>query len=259
VILYLGNLTFLYSGGAVKKLLILLSVGLLSPSISFAKNEVNDRVVHAAVVLKEISEAPDKGVPQDLLDKCACVAVIPGLKKGGFILGAAYGKGLMSCRTNMGDGPWSPPSMLLLEGGSFGLQIGVQSVDLILVIMNVSGLESLLDSKFTLGGDASVAAGPVGRTAAAETDAWMSAKILAYSRAKGLFGGLVLKGGVIRADNDANQVLYGKQMEPRNVLLHQSAEPVPKDAKIFLDELNRISPKHVSDQKPPEAKKDQGK
>ncbi len=241
----------------MKKLLILLSIGLLSPSISLAKNEVNDRVVRAAVVLKEITEAPDKGIPQDLLDKCACVAVIPGLKKGGLILGAAYGKGLMSCRTDMGNGPWSDPSMFLLEGGSFGLQIGVQSVDLILVIMNVSGIESLLNSKFTLGGDASVAAGPVGRTAAAETDAWMSAKILAYSRAKGLFGGLVLKGGVIRPDNDANQVLYGKQVEPRNVLLHQSAEPIPKDAKIFLNELTRISPKHVSNEKAPEAKKSQ--
>ena len=245
--------------GAVKKLLILVAIGILSPSISLAKNEVNDRVVRAAVVLKEIGEAPDKGIPQDLLDKAACVAVIPGLKKGGFILGAAYGKGLMSCRTDMGDGPWSAPSMLLLEGGSFGLQIGAQSVVLILVVMNVSGLESLLDSKFTLGGDASVAAGPVGRTAAAETDAWMSAKILAYSRAKGLFGGLVLKGGVIRPDNDANQVLYGKQVEPRNVLLHRSAEPVPSDAKIFLNELTRISPKHVSKEKAPEAQKSQGK
>ena len=253
MILYFGKPTFRHPGGAVKKLLILVAIGLLGPSLLIAANEVNDRVVRAAVVLKEISEAPDKGIPQDLLDKCACVAVIPGLKKGGFIVGGAYGKGLMSCRTDLGDGPWSAPSMLLLEGGSFGLQIGVQSVDLILVIMNVSGLESLLNSKFTLGGDASVAAGPVGRTAAAETDAWMSAKILAYSRAKGLFGGLVLKGGVIRPDHDANQVLYGKQVEPRNVLLYRSADPIPKDAQILLDQLNRISPKHVS--KAPAAKK----
>jgi SH3 domain-containing YSC84-like protein 1 len=228
----------------VKKLLLLVAIGLLIPSFLFAASEVNDRVVRAAVVLREITGAPDKGIPQDLLDKSACVAVIPGMKKGGFIVGANYGKGLMSCRTDMGDGPWSAPSMLLVGGGSFGLQIGGQSVDLILVIMNISGMESMLDSEFTLGGDASVAAGPVGRTAAAETDAWMSAKILAYSRSRGLFAGLVLKGGVIRPDRDANQVLYGKSVDPRDMLLHRS-DSVPKDAKIFLDELTRISPKRL--------------
>ncbi len=243
----------------MKKLLILVAISLLSPSLSIAASEVNDRVVRAAIVLKEISQAPDKGIPQDLLDKCACVAVIPGQKKIGFIGGISYGKGLMSCRTDIGAGPWSSPSMFLLEGASFGLQIGAQSVDLILVIMNLSGLESMLNSKFTLGGDASVAAGPVGRTAAAETDAWMSAKILTYSRAKGLFGGLVLKGGVIRPDSDANQVLYGKHVEPRDVLLQRSAEPVPSDAKIFLDELTRISPNHPSKEKAPAAKKGAGK
>jgi lipid-binding SYLF domain-containing protein len=229
----------------VKKLLFLFAFALLLPSFTCAANEVNDRVVRAAVVLREITGAPDKGIPQDLLDKSVCVAVIPGMKKAGFIVGANYGKGLISCRTDMGDGPWSPPSMLMVGGGSFGLQIGGQSVDLILVIMNITGLESMLDSEFTLGGDASVAAGPVGRTASAETDAWMSAKILAYSRSKGLFGGLVLKGGVIRPDNDANQVLYGKAIEPRHILLHHTADPIPKDAKIFLDELTRISPKRL--------------
>jgi SH3 domain-containing YSC84-like protein 1 len=229
----------------VKKVLYLIAVALLLPTVSKAASEVNDRVVRAGIVLREITEAPDNGIPKDLLDKSACVAVIPGMKKGGFIFGANYGKGLMSCRTNNGDGPWSSPSMMLLQGGSFGLQIGAQSVDLVLVIMNLSGLESLLDSKFTLGGDASVAAGPVGRTASAETDAWMTAKILAYSRAKGLFGGLIVKGGVVRPDNDANHVLYGKPVVPREVLLYQSANPVPKDAKIFLDELTRISPKRL--------------
>jgi SH3 domain-containing YSC84-like protein 1 len=229
----------------VKKLLLLVIIALLSSSSLIAASEVNDRVVRAAVVLKEIADTPDSSIPKDLLDKCTCVAVIPGMKKGGFIFGASYGKGLMSCRIDNGAGPWSAPSMLLLSGGSFGLQIGAQSVDLVLVIMNISGLESLLDSKFTLGGDASVAAGPVGRTAAAETDAWMTAKILAYSRTRGLFGGLVVKGGVVRPDKDANFVLYGKQVEPRRVLLYQS-DSVPRDAKIFLDELTRISPKKVS-------------
>lgn len=206
--------------------------------------KVNDRVVSSALVLREIMEASDKGVPQDLLDNCACVAVIPGMKRAGFIFGASYGKGLVSCRSESGEGPWSAPSMLLLEGGSFGLQIGAQSVDLILVVMNMSGMKSLLKSKFTLGGDASVAAGPVGRTVSAETDAWMSAEILAYSRSRGLFGGLTVKGGVLRPDNDANHILYGKEMEPRNLLLYK-ADSVPRDAKIFLNELTRISPKRT--------------
>ena len=229
----------------MKKLLFLVAIALLSPSLSIAASEVNDRVVRAAVVLREITNAPDKGIPQDLLDKCHCVAVIPGMLKGGFIFGATYGRGLMSCRTTMGEGPWSAPSMFVLEGGSFGLQIGGQAVDLIFVIMNISGMESLLDSKFTLGGDASVAAGPVGRTAAAEIDAWMSAKILAYSRARGLFGGLVVKGGTIRPDKDANTLLYGKEVEPRTLLLQPAGKDIPRDAKIFLDEITRITPKRL--------------
>jgi lipid-binding SYLF domain-containing protein len=228
----------------MKKFVFAVLLGLISESSLIAASEVNDRVVRAAIVLKEITQTPDKSIPQDLLDKSSCVAVIPGMKKGGFIFGANYGKGLLSCRTDNGDGPWSAPSMLLLEGGSFGLQIGGQSVDLVLVIMNLSGLESMLNTKFTLGGDASVAAGPVGRTASAETDALMSAEILAYSRTRGLFAGLVIKGGVIRPDRDANHVLYGKPVEPKDILF-QPAQSVPKDAKIFLDELTRISPKKL--------------
>lgn len=212
---------------------------------SFASaNEAGDRVVRAAIALKEIMDAPDGGVPQDLIDKSVCVAVIPSMKKGGFFFGANYGRGLMSCRLENGEGEWSAPSMFRLEGGSFGLQIGAQAVDLVLVIMNLRGLESLLDSKFTLGGDASVAAGPVGRTASAETDAWMSAKILAYSRARGLFGGLTIKGGTIRPDKNANLDLYRQPMNP-HILLMEKTSPIPKDAQIFLDELNRISPKKL--------------
>lgn len=228
----------------MNRLLFLAAAALLIPSLSLFAGEVNDRVVRSALVLREIAGAPDKGVPKDLLDKCACVAIIPGMKRAGFIFGASYGKGLVSCRTESGEGPWSAPSMLLLEGGSFGMQIGAQSVDLILVIMNMSGMRSLLKSKFTLGGDASVAAGPVGRTVSAETDAWMSAEILAYSRSRGLFGGLTVKGGVLRPDKDANHILYGKEMEPRNLLLYK-IDSVPRDAKIFLDELSQISPKRT--------------
>ncbi len=224
---------------------LIAAIGLFS-TLARAANEVNDRVVRAAVVLKEVIEIPEKGIPRDLLNKCICVSVIPSLKKGGFVFGAAYGKGVISCRTNNGDGPWSAPSMLQLEGGSFGLQIGAQAVDLVLVVMNLGGLDSLLDSKFTLGGDASVAAGPVGRTSSAETDAWMTAKILAYSRSRGLFGGLTLKGNTLRPDKDANQVLYGKEVSARDILLHQSGD-VPRDAKIFVDELTKITPKRVTD------------
>ncbi|MDR0310736.1 MAG: lipid-binding SYLF domain-containing protein [Acidobacteriota bacterium] len=208
---------------------------------SFASaNDAGDRVVRASMALKEIMDAPDGGIPQDLIDKSVCVAVIPGMKKGGVIFGANYGRGLMSCRLE-NNGGWSAPSMFRLEGGSFGLQIGVQAVDLVLVVMNLSGLESLLDSKFSLGGDASVAAGPVGRTASAETDMWMTAKILAYSRARGLFGGLTIKGGTIRPDKDANLELYRQPMNARTLLL-QKTSPIPKDAQIFLDQLNKISP-----------------
>ncbi|MBZ5498639.1 MAG: lipid-binding SYLF domain-containing protein [Acidobacteriia bacterium] len=220
-------------------LMLVSSYALASPQDS---NEVADRVVRGAVVLKEIMDTPDKSVPQDLLDRCTCVAVIPGMKKGAFFFGANYGKGVISCRTDNGDGPWSAPSMLLMSGGSFGLQIGAQATDLVLVIMNTSGMESLLDSKFTLGGDASVAAGPVGRNAAAKTDAFMGAKILAYSRSKGAFAGLSLNGEVVRADQNANFVLYKKQLAPREILFHRLAE-VPRDAKIFMDELTKISPK----------------
>jgi SH3 domain-containing YSC84-like protein 1 len=229
----------------MRKSALFILLSLIASSSLHAASEVNDRVVHAAVVLKEIAQISERSIPQDLLDKSACVAVIPGLKRGGFIFGGSYGKGVIACRTQNGDGPWSAPTMFSLQGGSFGLQIGVQSVDLVLVIMNLSGIESLLNSKFTLGGDASVAAGPVGRTAAAQTDAFMSAQILAYSRSRGLFGGLVLKGESIRPDKDANYVLYGRQIEPKNVLLNQAAD-VPKDARIFLDELTRISPKKVT-------------
>ena len=231
---------FSKKGGAVKRILLGILI-FLCLALFASASDTGDRVVYAARVLKEIMDAPDAGIPQELIDKSACVAVIPSMKKGGFIFGANYGRGLMSCRIDSENGEWSSPSMFRIEGVSFGLQIGAQAVDLILVIMNMSGLESLLDSKFTLGGDVSVAAGPVGRTAAAETDAWMTAKILAYSRARGLFGGLVLKGGTVRPDKYANFELYMQPMDARTLLFNKIS-PIPKDAQIFLDQLNTISP-----------------
>ncbi len=205
------------------------------------QNEVLDRVVSSAIVMKEISQIPEYGIPQDLLDKCSCVAVIPSMKKAGFIFGGSYGKGIISCRLEGGTGPWSPPSMIGIGGGSFGLQIGAQATDLVLIIMNLSGLESLLNTSFTLGGDASAAAGPVGRAASAQTDALLTAKILAYSRSRGLFAGVSLKGEVVRADRDAIHVLYGKDIEPKTILF-QGLPDIPRDAKILVDELTRVSP-----------------
>ena len=206
--------------------------------------EVSDRVVSAAVVLKEIMGTPDKSIPRDLLDRCQCVAVIPSMKKAGFIIGGAYGKGVIACRTDSGNGPWSAPSMLMMSGGSFGLQIGVQATDLVLVVMNLGGIDSLLDSKFTLGGDAAVAAGPVGRNASAKMDVLMKAKILAYSRSRGVFAGLSLNGEVVRTDKDANYVLYKKQLNAKDILFHPLSG-VPKDVTIFTDELTKVSPKQV--------------
>jgi len=229
----------------VKRLLSFVIAGILgccTLANAASTKEVGDRVVAAAVVLKEVAEMPEKGIPTDLLNKSVCVAVVPSMKKGGFIFGANYGKGVMACRTNDGTGSWSTPSLVQLAGGSFGLQIGAQAVDVVLVIMNLGGLESMLDSKFTVGGDASVAAGPVGRTASAETDAWMKAQILAYSRSRGVFAGLTVKGSTLRPDNDANHVLYGKDVLPRSILLHRT-DPAPKDAQIFVDTLTKLSPK----------------
>ncbi len=223
---------------------VLLVVLLLActPLFSQESSEVNDRVVRGAVVLKEIMGTPDKSIPQDLLDGGACVVVIPGMVRGAFVFGANYGKGEISCRTENGHGPWSPPSMVLMSGGSFGLQIGAQATDLVLVVMNLSGMESLLDSQFTLGGDANVAAGPVGRTAAAKTDVLLGAKILAYSRNKGIFAGVSLNGEVVRADKNANFVLYKQNLSARDILF-KGLPDVPRDAKIFMDELTKASPK----------------
>jgi SH3 domain-containing YSC84-like protein 1 len=232
----------------MKYILISIMVIMIASAFALAmpqdSQEVADRVVRSAIVLKEIMDTPDKSIPQDLLDRCMCVAVIPGMKKGAFFFGANYGKGVMSCRTESGSGPWSSPSMLLISGGSFGLQIGGQATDLVLVIMNISGMESLLDSKFTLGGDAAVAAGPVGRNAAAKTDVLMSAKILAYSRSKGVFAGLSLNGEAVRADQNANFVLYKKDLKPRDILFHKMAE-VPRDVQIFIDQVTKVSPSQV--------------
>ena len=191
------------------------------------------RIDDAAGVLKAIHAVPDKDIPQELWDKAACVMVIPGVKKAAFVFGGEYGKGLMSCRRG---GGWSSPVFMRLEKGSWGLQIGAQSIDLVLLVMNASGVEKLLGNKVSLGAEMSVAAGPVGRDARAATDAQLKAEILSYSRTQGLFAGINLSGGVVRGDADDNKDLYGARISPRDVLL-TSAVSAPSVVAPFMKAL----------------------
>jgi SH3 domain-containing YSC84-like protein 1 len=218
----------------MKKFLLLLVIVSLC-SFSFAEDEqgkVADRVQAAADVLNDIQGAPDKGIPEDVLRSADCVAVVPGLLKGGFIVGAKYGRGLASCRTPKG---WSAPAFFLVTGGSFGFQIGGQAVDLIMLIMNKDGMKHLLSSQFALGADASVAAGPVGRHAEGNTDWKMRAEVLTYSRARGLFAGVSLNGAVIKQDKDSTREFYGR-MVPFRTALTGEIDP-PNGANAFLTTL----------------------
>jgi len=202
------------------------------------KDDAPKRLEVAATVFKEVMGIPDKAIPQDLLNRSQCVVIIPGLKKGAFIFGAKYGKGFVSCRSKGGVG-WSAPGSVIVEGGNFGLQIGGQETDVIMLIMNERGMERLLSTKFTLGGDASAAAGPIGRSTQAETDAAMTAEILTWSRSRGLFAGVSLSGATLREDGDWNNELYGRQVSNRE-LVNSNIAP-PASAKDLLAELNRYS------------------
>jgi lipid-binding SYLF domain-containing protein len=195
-----------------------------------------ERVEDAGTVLNEIMAAADRGIPEDILSSAKCVAVVPSMLKGGFIFGGAYGKGVASCRTEKG---WSAPAFFEVEGGSFGLQIGGQAVDLIMVIMNESGMRALLSSKFKLGADASVAAGPVGRHAEGSTDLTLRAEVLTYSRARGAFAGITLNGAVIRQDHGDTRLFYGR-MVPYRALLNGSFA-APAEAEPFLAPLRKYS------------------
>ncbi len=196
------------------------------------QSKAKDRVQAAADVLNEIQSAPDQGIPAEVLGSAECVAVVPSMLKGGFVVGARYGRGLASCRTPKG---WSAPAFFSVKGGSFGLQIGGQAVDLVMLIMNDGGMQKLLSSQFKLGADASVAAGPVGRHAAADTDWKMRAQVLSYSRARGVFAGLELNGAVIRQDKDSTREFYGHMVTPK-ASLQGEIEP-PPDAYPFLQTL----------------------
>jgi lipid-binding SYLF domain-containing protein len=203
-----------------------------------AQNPDEDRLKQSAVVFQEVMQAPDAGIPQDLLDKSQCVVIIPGMKKAAFILGGKYGRGFFTCREKGGTG-WAAPAAVRIEGGSFGLQIGGSETDVIMLVMNERGVQRLLSSKFTLGGDASVAAGPVGRTATAETDAYMTAQILTWSRSRGLFAGISLSGATLRQDLDSNRALYGKTMTNKEII--ESGVKAPASAADLIGLLNKYS------------------
>lgn len=196
-----------------------------------------ERLDNAAVVLDELLSAPDKGVPADLLSNAACVVVVPGLKKAGLGLGGEYGRGYAVCR--IGDG-WSAPAGMRMEAGSVGFQIGISEIDVVLLVMNRRGMERLLSSRFTLGGDAAVAAGPIGRSAEAKTDVTMRAEILSYSRSRGVFAGVALEGATLREDTDANRELYGRRTRNRAILAGKVKAPA--DA----EELMVVLKKHGS-------------
>jgi SH3 domain-containing YSC84-like protein 1 len=191
------------------------------------------RIENAVAVFDEVMSSKDRSIPEDLLKKAECVAIVPGLKKGAFVVGAKFGRGFVSCRK---DGGWSAPAGIRIEGGSVGFQIGGAEVDVILAIMNKRGVERLFSNKFTLGADASVAAGPLGRSASAQTDAMMTAEILSWSRSRGVFAGVALEGATLRSDADANLDLYGKRLDIRLVIT--TAAP-PANAKTLLDRLSK--------------------
>src|SRR5216684_8739023 len=210
--------------------LILTAAVALTPL--FAKdNEPAKRLNDAATVFSEVMSAPDKGIPQEMLEKAHCIVIVPDLKTGAFIVGGKYGKGYMSCRNKSGTG-WSAPGTVRIEGGSVGFQIGGSSTDLIMLVMSERGADKLLSSKFTLGAEGSIAAGPVGRTATAQTDAQMHADILSWSRSQGLFAGLALEGATLRQDLDDNANLYGKRLENRDIVTQ--GRPAPKSAATLI-------------------------
>lgn len=218
--------------------MILMAALVLTPLMA-KDNEPAKRLTEAAAVFSEIMAAPDKGIPQDMLGNAHCIVIVPGLKTAGFIVGGKYGKGYISCR-NSGNRGWSAPGTVRIEGGSVGFQIGGSETDLIMLVMNERGAEKLLESKFTLGAEGSVAAGPVGRTATAQTDAQMKAEILSWSRSQGLFAGLALEGATLRQDLDDNTTLYGKRLENKQIV--RTGVRAPKSAARLLSLLNRYSP-----------------
>ena len=234
----------------MKKLLILGMLLGLTAAPMFAAPADNeketDRLENAGMVMGEIMNIPDN-IPQDLLDKAECVIVFPSVLKAAFIVGVSYGRGAMVCRSGEHfTGPWGAPSMMALEGGSLGFQLGGQATDFVLLVMNPRGATSILSSKVKLGADMAAAAGPKGRDASANTDATLRAEILSYSRSRGLFAGISLEGSTLRPDNDANEKLYGKKLTGTEII-RKGAVPVPPSGQKLVSLLEKKSPKNLSD------------
>ncbi len=226
-----------------KVLLAVLMLACVLPVMGQRKE--NERITEAGTVMKEILGMPD-GIPKDLLSKAECIVIYPSVKKAAFGVGGSYGRGLITCRKGQDfSGPWSAPAMYALEGGSIGFQIGAQATDFVLLVMNEDGAKSVMSSKVKLGGDASVAAGPVGRAASAETDIVMKAEILSYSRSKGLFAGLSLEGSTMRSDNGANKDLYGKELSAKEIV-QEGKVSAPASAQPLLALLGRAAAKEKS-------------
>ena len=225
-----------------------IGIVLLGLTVSLgAQGKEEDRLRECATVLKEIVDIPDD-IPKDLLDKAECVIVYPSVKKLAIGVGGSYGRGAMTCRTGEDfTGPWSAPTLMALEAGSIGFQLGGQATDFVLLVMNDRGASSLLSSKVKLGADATAAAGPKGRSASAATDAAMRAELLSYSRSRGLFAGVSLEGSTLRPDNDANTLVYGSKLQARDIV--KGSVAVPSAAKPMVDVLNARSPKNLSEKK----------
>lgn len=214
--------------------------GILLATAAWSASKQEERLGQANEVLQQIMDTPDKGIPKDLLERSVCIGIFPSVKKVAFVFGGSHGAGYVLCRKNEGKGPWGPPSGFSISGGSFGFQLGASATDFVLLFMNEDGMKKLLQDKFTLGADASVAGGPVGRTAAANTDAQMTAKVLSYSRSKGLFAGLALDGAVLRPSSEDNRVLYGTKVEAKDLLL-DGQRAAPASAGSLLHTLDKYS------------------
>jgi SH3 domain-containing YSC84-like protein 1 len=228
----------------VKRIIVVALIALGCTASLGAQKEL-DRLQNSATVLKEILGMPDN-IPKDLLDRAECVIVFPSVKKFAVGVGGSYGRGVMSCRGGQTfDGPWGPPAMFALEGGSIGFQLGGQATDFVLLVMNDRGADSVLGSKIKLGADASAAAGPKGRTAGASTDLAMRAEILTYSRSRGLFAGVSLEGSTLRSDTDANEAVYGRKLEPKDII-RGGTIAVPQGAGEMVALLNSRSPTNLS-------------
>lgn len=222
--------------------ILLVTTLLIAPLVATLQakdKEPGRRMDEASAVFAEVMATPDKGIPEELLSNAHCIVIVPGLKTAAFMFGGKYGKGYMSCRSKSEGGAWSAPGTVRIEGGSVGFQIGGSETDLIMLVMNERGAEKLLSSKFTLGAEGSVAAGPVGRTATAQTDAQMHAEILSWSRSQGLFAGLALEGATLRQDLDDNATIYGHKLENKQIVT--GGTRIPKMAAKLIAQLNKYS------------------